>query len=206
MIDPPIWEAAIASGLGAAGITWSVVTGRTQGLDAHILARLQPRRPLGPDGKPSRVITFARDLAALGGDTLRLVFLSGCVLALLAVGRPRDAALMGAIFFGARIALHYLKTITRRARPDLFEHGVVTYTTSFPSGHTYMAAVLFLSAALIIPEHAADALRVVAMGFALGVSALIGWTRLMLGIHWPSDVAVGWLAGISWACGWALLA
>lgn len=183
-----------------------VARGWTHAADARVLAAIRPLRMLDANGKPTRLLTAARDIAALGGDAVRLVLLLGFVLALVAVDRDREAALLATVFVSARGALFLLKRVTRRQRPALYEHGVPTYTTSFPSGHTFMATVLFLSAALLVDDRAPEALQIAAAGFALGLSALIGWSRMVLAIHWPTDVIVGWLAGIAWACGWSVLA
>ena len=89
-------------------------------------------------------------------------------------------------------------------RPDPSQHGVVTYTTSFPSGHTFMAACLFMAAALLIPVGEPSMVQTMAIFLALVVSLAIAATRLMLGVHWPSDIVVGWLGGIAWATAWVV--
>ena len=146
-----------------------------------------------------------RDLSALGGDTLRLLILLALMIGLCAARRATCAWALLAIFGTARVALLALKRLARRARPELVAHHVVTYTSSFPSGHTFMAVVLFLSAALLVPVAQPHAVQAAAIGLALATSLAIGATRIVLGIHWPSDVLAGWLAGIAWAIGCVLL-
>lgn len=183
----------------------AVARGWTHALDARLLAMLSAPAPPAPPAKPTRLTTAMRDLSALGGDTLRLLFLLALAIALFAARRATCAWLLLAIFGAARVALLALKRLARRARPDLVAHHVVTYTSSFPSGHTFMAAVLFLSTALLVPVAQSHAVQATGVALALATSLAIGATRIVLGIHWPSDVLAGWLAGIAWTLGCVLL-
>lgn len=182
----------------------AVARGSTHALDTRLLAALAATPPPARPVTPSRLTTAMRDLSALGGDTLRLLFLLAIMIGLFAADRPTTAWLLLAIFGTARVALLGLKRVARRARPDLVAHHVVTYTSSFPSGHTFMAVVLFLSAALLVPVAAPHAVQAAAVALALATSLAIGATRIMLGIHWPSDVLAGWLAGVAWTLGCVL--
>ena len=155
--------------------------------------------------KPDRLTTATRDLTALGGDTLRLLFLMSTTLVLAAAQRYMLALGLVGTFASARVLLFLLKAVAKRKRPDEARHGVVIYTSSFPSGHTFMSVMLFLSAALLVPAGAGPAVGDTAIALSLIVGLAIGWTRMTLGIHWPSDVVVGWLGGVAWALGAALL-
>ena len=83
-----------------------------------------------------------------------------------------------------------------RMRPAEDPHLVVTHNLSFPSGHsanammTYVALALFLCA----PEH-----RRPWLAAAVALAFLVGLSRVMLGVHWPSDVVGGWSYGLLWA-------
>ena len=83
-----------------------------------------------------------------------------------------------------------------RLRPAEDPHLVVTHNLSFPSGHsanammTYVALVLFLCA----PEH-----RRPWLAAAVALAFLVGLSRVVLGVHWPSDVVGGWSYGLLWA-------
>lgn len=188
-----------ASGSGTLLLTIAVLRGWTQAADAWLFARLSRRggEPAGP------VATGLRDLSALGGDMLRSLFLIGCLVGLLAAGRPATALALLAICLPARLVAFAVKALLRRPRPDRDAHGLATFTTSFPSGHSFMAVVVYLSAALLIPRD--PALVAAAACYALLISLLVGATRFAFGVHWPSDILVGWLAGLAWVSGALLL-
>lgn len=83
-----------------------------------------------------------------------------------------------------------------RARPDIEPHLVVVKTSSFPSGHATSSMIFYLTLALALTIgtrwHRFAALS------AIGLSLLIGTSRVMLGVHWPSDVIGGWSFGMLW--------
>jgi undecaprenyl-diphosphatase len=82
-----------------------------------------------------------------------------------------------------------------RARPTLEPHLVVVKTSSFPSGHATSSMIFYLTLALALAP--AGRRRVAAAG-AILLSLLIGTSRVMLGVHWPSDVVGGWSFGLLW--------
>jgi undecaprenyl-diphosphatase len=83
-----------------------------------------------------------------------------------------------------------------RARPDLEAHLVVVKTSSFPSGHAASSMIFYLTIALALTTP--GPLRRTAAAGALLLSLLIGTSRVMLGVHWPSDVIGGWSFGLLW--------
>jgi len=93
-----------------------------------------------------------------------------------------------------------LKHLIGRARPEIVPHLMEASGNSFPSGHSFNSAVVYLSIALafaaISPR---ESVRLTIVATALVVSLLIAWTRVWLGVHWPSDVTAGWLGGVAWA-------
>jgi undecaprenyl-diphosphatase len=119
---------------------------------------------------------------------------------LLATGRAATAALVGATAIGEAILNDALKSIFDRARPDLVAHGVETSSTSFPSGHAMAAAAVYLTlAALLVRTQKSRAAKIAIISAAVLIAVLIGISRIYLGVHWPTDVIGGWLAGAAWA-------
>lgn len=88
-----------------------------------------------------------------------------------------------------------LKTIFQRDRPQLWERLVTENSFSFPSGHAMASASL---AAVIIVILWPTKWRWIAVAGGLIYMVYIGFTRMYLGVHYPTDVVAGWLVTISW--------
>ncbi|MGG6238385.1 phosphatase PAP2 family protein [Nodosilinea sp. AN01ver1] len=94
------------------------------------------------------------------------------------------------------------KLLLHRVRPNLWESPAPEYDYGFPSGHA-MSSMTFVAALVILLWGSRWNWLVTVLG-GLFVLA-IGWTRLYLGVHYPSDIVAGWLASIAWAVGVAML-
>lgn len=94
----------------------------------------------------------------------------------------------------AKIWLH-------RVRPTLWEHAPVG-EFSFPSGHA-MASMGFVMALVVLTWNRPWRIWVWLFGGLFVVS--IAWTRLYLGVHYPSDIVAGWMMSIAWAVAVSLL-
>jgi undecaprenyl-diphosphatase len=203
--DAWLWRALTVTAPLTALVMIAVARGWTDALDRHLFGRWQ-FSTTRPDGRPKKLGSAARDIVALGGDMLRILFVLGCVAGLVADRRATAAGLLVGIVVIARLSLFLLKRIVRRPRPDVDRQAVVTFTSSFPSGHTFMAVVTYLTAAILIPVGMPAPLVALAIGFALVVAFLVGIVRIALGVHWPTDVAAGWCAGVAWTGAAMLLA
>jgi undecaprenyl-diphosphatase len=171
------------------------LTGRFDGLDGPVLRWL--RNQTGDGGW---MIALARDVTALGKDTTLWTISLG-TMGYLVAGRSWRMLrhLVGATAIGA-ILTASLKALVDRPRPAVVAHLVEVHSWSFPSGHAMDSAFVYVTVALIAACHDPDATRrrylVVA---ALALVAAIGFSRLILGVHWPTDVLAGWALGLSWA-------
>ena len=117
-------------------------------------------------------------------------------VALLAYARRwRSAISLALIVLGGRIAVEALKLAIERPRPHFSPYPVEIASLSFPSGHAANSMITFLALALIV---APARYRAAAVAAATSASVLIGSTRPLLGVHWPSDVVGGWAFGIAW--------
>src|SRR3990167_6860759 len=88
-----------------------------------------------------------------------------------------------------------LKLLFGRSRPELWTHLVTESSYSFPSGHAMLSSALAL--ALVSIFWGTKYRVTVAIGAALYI-AMIGFTRLYLGVHYPSDIIAGWCASFAW--------
>jgi undecaprenyl-diphosphatase len=110
------------------------------------------------------------------------------------------AAMMAAATGGGALASMVLKSLFARPRPAIVPHLIDVSTLSFPSGHATNSAIVYLSIALVLARNFADRpTRVFILASAVGLVVVIGVTRVYLGVHYPSDVAAGWMAGAAWA-------
>jgi undecaprenyl-diphosphatase len=83
-----------------------------------------------------------------------------------------------------------------RLRPEENPHLVLVHNLSFPSGHSANAMMTYVALALVLVagEH-----RRFWLAAAVALALLVGLSRVMLGVHWPSDVVGGWSYGLFWA-------
>ncbi len=137
----------------------------------------------------ARIFTFLGEPTVLvGGGFLVAAWLWHC-------GRGRFAlALLLVILLGRGLS-EAQKYWIARARPDFEPHLVVVKTSSFPSGHATSSMIFYLVLALAL---APRGWRRPAAAAAILLSLLIGTSRVMLGVHWPSDVVGGWSFGLLW--------
>ncbi len=183
-----------------------VLEGETASIDERLLLALRsPNDTSNPIG-PSWVEDMARDVTGLGGaGILTLLTLASAGFLVLQRSSHLAAYLLAAVASGTIVST-LLKFGFDRPRPELVPHGQVVYTSSFPSGHSMLSAVVFLTlGALLASGQSNLRMRAYLIGLAAFLTALIGMSRVYLGVHWPTDVLAGWTAGAAWAllC-WAL--
>lgn len=146
-------------------------------------------------GHPALVIV-ARVLTALGEPTVLIA--AGIVTAVLlwrGGHRHLPWVLIAITLFGRAVS-EIQKYSIARARPELEPHLVIVKTSSFPSGHAASSMIFYLTMALALT--AGSRWHKPAAAGAIALSLLIGISRVMLGVHWPSDVIGGWAFGLLW--------
>ncbi len=103
------------------------------------------------------------------------------------------------IFVGisvGRLLVELQKYELGRMRPDQNPHLVNVYNLSFPSGHSANAMMVYVGlAALLVSDQRK---RSWCMAGGLLLTLIVGFSRVMLGVHWPSDVIAGWSFGALW--------
>jgi undecaprenyl-diphosphatase len=177
-----------------------VVEGGTAQIDRTILLAMRhSEEPHKPIGGPL-VEEAARDITALGGTTVLCLFTLVVCGYLVLDGKAHMAGfVLGSVVTGL-IAGSVLKAIFDRPRPDLVPHAVYTVSTSFPSGHSMMSAVTYLTlGALLARSERRKRVKAYFLVVAAFLAGAVGVTRVYLGVHWPTDVLAGWTAGAVWA-------
>jgi undecaprenyl-diphosphatase len=106
-------------------------------------------------------------------------------------------AFVALAFGGQFLAAEFIKLIVDRSRPDVLQ--LTGYAGgSFPSGHAVAGAAVFLAAALLLSRGRSRPVRSYLIGAAVGVAVAVAGTRVLLGVHWFTDVFAGLLVGWAW--------
>lgn len=177
-----------------------VMEGETRVVDQTILLAMRSSGDRSDPLGPGWVEEMGRDLTALGGVVV-LSFIALVAAGYLMLCRKVKSAVYLVVTVGGGMLLStLLKTGFDRPRPDLVPHESIVYTASFPSGHSMMAAVVYLTiGASLARLESRVALKLYMLGVAGLLTVVIGISRIYLGVHWPSDVLAGWTAGTTWA-------
>lgn len=184
----PSMRVAIAAALLA--VFWfEMLTVGTGDLDDDIL------RAVYAGGEPA-LIALARAFTFIGNSLVGIAISVGG-LALLAWLKRWHAAVAGFLVIAVgRLLVEAQKYSIARFRPSDEAHLVPVSTPSFPSGHAANSMIVGLTFAILFFGH--TRWRWPAVAVALVLSGCIGFSRLMLGVHWPSDVIGGWTFGLLW--------
>ncbi len=195
----------IAVGAIAAGV-WTfalladeVIEGGTQAFDRSVMLSMRRGPDLHPIGSLA-VQEAARDVTALGGVTV-LALITVITAGFLALsGKRRMGAFVCAAVLGGVLVSAILKDVFHRPRPNIVPHAVYVSTSSFPSGHSMMSAVVYLTlGALLARSQPRKRLKAYFLLVAAFLTLIVGVSRVYLGVHWPTDVLAGWTAGAVWA-------
>jgi undecaprenyl-diphosphatase len=142
-----------------------------------------------------RLVPAARALTHLGDGLTVLAASVAAAGGLLYGGHRRRAILLLAILASERLLVEAMKAGFDRARPDVAGRQVAVHNLAFPSGHSANAMAMWLAIALLA---ASPTLRRPAVALALAIAFVTGLCRLVLQVHWPSDVVGGWAFGAAW--------
>jgi undecaprenyl-diphosphatase len=183
-----------------------VEDGETHEFDRAVLLFFRdaddPSRTIGPQW----LEFVARDITALGGTAV-LVLITVAAIGFMALSRKWGAALFTFVsIVGGTLISTGLKHVIDRARPDVVPHLVEVSSASFPSGHSMLSMTTYLTLGALLAEvQDKPRFKFYILAWALGIALLVGWSRMFLGVHWPTDVLGGWCVGSAWAliCGTA---
>ena len=190
-----------------------VKEGATQTVDEWVLRSLRrsddPTMPIGPAWM--REAGF--DLTALGSPIVLILTVSA-VIGFMCLQRQYRLALFTVltIVSGSAMAILLnefmrvveilLKYVIARDRPSIVPHLREVTTPSFPSGHAMVSAIVYLTLGTLLMQIVKGrAAKLYCLMVAMLLTFLVGLSRIYLGVHYPTDVLAGWMAGIGWALG-----
>lgn len=175
--------------LGLVEARWKPLRAVDQGV-AQALNDLVADRPL--------IVAATQAVTDLGGGATWWILLSAATVYLLVRRRPRLALFVAVTGIGGALLNRAVKAAVGRQRPELVEPVSQATGFAFPSGHTMGSAIgvsvlLLVFLPVLAPRWRRPAVVVGALfAFAVGLS------RIVLDVHWLSDVLGGWLLSLAW--------
>jgi membrane-associated phospholipid phosphatase len=162
--------------------------GWLDGLNVGLMEAAGRGRETALGGPLTMVMRLA---SAIGGTVGRLALVALVLVPLIWRGAYGRALWLVLVVIGGTLLNLGLKQIFAAPRPDLLPHLDIVHTYSFPSGHSAGNMIFFGAVAMLAGRR---------WGYvaAAAVIALIGVSRVWLGVHWPSDVTAGWIEGLGW--------
>ncbi|MGC1480796.1 MAG: phosphatase PAP2 family protein [Chthoniobacterales bacterium] len=166
----------------------------------QILLSLREPADLGNMIGPPWLQSAAADVSALGGAPVLGLFVL-FVLGYLLISRKIGAMIFVVIAtVGGTVLNQVLKHYFQRERPDVVPHLTEYGNYSYPSGHSMLSAIVYLTLAVVVAEILPTRSgKIYIIATALTLAFLVGLTRVAVGVHYPSDVLAGWTAGAAWA-------
>jgi undecaprenyl-diphosphatase len=175
-------------------------TTETADLEHQILASMRdadnPSRMIGPRFAEEAM----RDFTALGGYAVLTMMTLGFGFFAAAELGHRTFHFFWLTIVGGFLTSLLAKYIVQRERPSIVPHlSHVSGNTSFPSAHAMMSVVVFVTIGFLLAQQTSNRhLQRLFVGLPLGISAIVGVSRVCMGVHFPSDVLGGWAGGLIW--------
>lgn len=129
------------------------------------------------------------------------------IVAIAEARRPRPFSMLAFLTItvgGQFLVANLIKWAVDRARPNIDQLSSGFSGSSFPSGHATAAAASFAAFALVLGRRRSVTSRSLMVGAAVGLAVAIAWCRVMLGVHWLTDVLAGLALGWAWFALWCI--
>ena len=168
-----------------------VLEGDSRAFDRAVLLWIHDTFPDWLDG-PMRLVT------ALGNFYVVVPLLAVAVIVFYLRGWRLTAVLLVVSTGGSIVLTTVLKGLFQRTRPELVESGYQASFYSFPSGHATVAVGLYGMLTVILAYRLRGTARWAVAVCGLLVVLLIGFSRLYLGVHYPTDILAGYLSALLW--------
>lgn len=195
---------ALLVGLPAVGfalLSSEVLEGETGSFDVRILEGARSLRQAHP-----QLAESMRDVTALGSVTVLTAITLIVAGYMYLLSNRMMAAMVAVSALLGTTTVTLLKAAFDRVRPDPdFAHMLVE-GPAYPSSHASMSAVIYLTiAALVATTREARSERIYLIATAAVLALLVGASRVILGVHWATDVIAGWIFGAAWSMAWVML-
>ncbi|MCA9113511.1 MAG: phosphatase PAP2 family protein [Planctomycetaceae bacterium] len=178
----------------------AVLEGETQTFDERVVRMMRQADDPGVPVGPQWLQEAGRDATALGGLGWLIFFIAVVAGYMWLDGRHRMMVFMLSASGSGLLLSLLLKRLFSRPRPGVVPHLSHVMTSSFPSGHSMLSAVVYLTLGSLLAAGAGRrSLKVYLITVAAAMTLLVGTSRVYLGVHYPTDVLAGWLAGTIWA-------
>lgn len=195
----PLYATVAALLLGLCGFAVMAEEGRLRFWDETLLRTLRSPDDLATPRGPVWLAVMMRDATALGSGVALSITAFATIGALL-LRQARGLALAVTLACVGGVLLNIsLKAFVERPRPAIVPHLIEASTTSFPSGHSLLSATIYLSIAGLLTLNVPRRMGGFILGVAMLLTALVGLSRIFLGVHFPSDVLGGWVIGAAWS-------
>jgi undecaprenyl-diphosphatase len=173
------------------GLGLIIQSGASAAIDTSLFSTFALRAGEGNDG----LIAFWQGISWSGGGAQRYVIVAALALLLGYWHHWRSGVALVVMAIASNSVSGYLKDVFARPRPNIVPHLDHVNSLSYPSGHATSAALVYLLFALLVPTERRG-LWLTVGGVA---AALTGFSRVALGVHWPTDVIGGWMLGGAFA-------
>lgn len=183
--------------VGFASLAWWVASGSSMTFDEAGLA-LWRKGTSGLPTSPGWLLPAMRGVTFFGNAPVRNTIAAVVGVALLVARYRREVVLLALTVSSGALMNSWMKILFGRARPHLVPWLDDASGFSYPSGHAFNATVVYLSIALVLRGSLNGRHSAAITAFALSFAAAIAFSRVWLGMHYPTDALAGWLGGIAW--------
>jgi undecaprenyl-diphosphatase len=204
VLDRYVWGGAMV-GIGLVTVLFSAA------LTGWILSTVDSNRGFarfdesaaewGSDNATATSTDVLQWITHLGGSAVLIAVMTVVGLAAALSTRHHRWALLGFLLtvgVGIVVVNNGLKLLVDRDRPDVVVHLAVTNSSSFPSGHSAAAAACWAALAVVVGRRWPRQPRHWIAGVAAALAVLVASSRVLLGVHWLTDVVAGVIVGWTW--------